>query len=109
MGKTNKYRRMMRAGGLWGLEKWLEETVREEWGCRALFIRTATLGPEALLEHSQNHKAANTEVQFTLFFSFFFPVVLALCVSLSFFHVSHLNLTNSQWKLQGKKRCVSVH
>lgn len=60
---------MMRAGGLWGLEKWLEETVREEWGCRALFIRTATLGPEALLEHSQNHKAANTEVQFTLFFS----------------------------------------
>lgn len=58
---------MMRAGGLWGLEKWLEETVREEWGCRALFIRTATLGPEALLEHSQNHKAANTEVQLTLF------------------------------------------
>lgn len=96
---------MMRAGGLWGLEKWLKETVREEWGCRALFIRTATLGPEALLEHSQNHKAANTEVQFTLFF----PVVLALWVSLSFFHVSYLNLTNSQWKLQGKMRCVSVH
>lgn len=71
---------MMRAGGLWGLEKWLEETVREEWGCRVLFIRTATLGPEALLEHSQNHKAANTEVQFTLFFLLFLRSVY-LCPS----------------------------
>lgn len=34
---------------------------RKEWGCRALIIRAATLGPQALLDHSQNHIAANTE------------------------------------------------
>ena len=33
----------------------------EECGCRTLFIRAATLGPQALLDHSQNHTAANTE------------------------------------------------
>lgn len=68
---ANKYGRVRgEAGGNWaggwrtGWKSGVFERVEaegEEWGCRALFIRAATLGPQALLDPSQNHTAANTE------------------------------------------------
>lgn len=73
---------------------------REERGCRALFIRAATLGPQALLDHSQNHTAANTEDRLP-------PsptVVLWLWAILpSFARSSHLNLSSSLWIIEEEK------
>lgn len=101
MEKANKYRRMRieagRLGGTGEMVGGVECEKGEEWGCRALFIRTATLGPQALLDHSQNHTAANAEDQLPLSPS----VVLWPWALLSSFPVSSsLNLSTLRWIME---------